>query len=68
MDTSCENCKKLEAKIAEQSKQIADLLKRIEDLENELRKSKRQAQPFSKGKNLLAKKKPGRRPSQGHFD
>ena len=40
----------------------------IKELQDELRKGKRQAQPFSKGKSLLAKKKPGRRPSQGHFD
>lgn len=40
----------------------------IKELQDELGKGKRQAQPFSKGKSLLAKKKPGRRPSQGHFD
>lgn len=74
MDTPCENCKKLEVRIAElerifaeQAKVIQEQAQLIKDLQDELRKGKRQAQPFSKGKSLLAKKKPGRRPSQGHF-
>lgn len=62
MDTPCENCKKLGARLselervfAEQAKVIQEQAQLIKDLQDELRKSKRQAQPFSKGKSLLAK-------------
>jgi transposase len=75
MNTPCDNCKNLEARIseleqivAEQAKAIQEQVQLIKELDNERRKGKRQAQPFSKGKSLLTKKKPGRRPSQGHFD
>lgn len=75
MEKPCENCSKLESRIAElervvieQAKVIQDQAQLIKELQDEQRKGKRQAQPFSKGKSLLAKKKPGRRPSQGHFD
>lgn len=68
METPCENCKKLEARIAELERIVTDQAQLIKELQDELRKGKRQAQPFSKGKSLLSKKKPGRRPSQGHFD
>lgn len=37
------------------------------ELKAELRRSKRQAAPFSKGKGKAEKKKPGRRPGQGPF-
>jgi hypothetical protein len=43
------------------------LRKKIEDLEEELRASKRQAAPFSKGQVKANPKRPGRKAGQGEF-
>lgn len=70
----CPNCEVLEGRIAElegivkeQAKLIEKLEKRIAELESDNRRGKRQAQPFSKGKSALDKRKPGRRKGQGKF-
>jgi len=43
------------------------LRRRIQDLEEELRASKRQAAPFSKGQRVANPKRPGRKAGQGPF-
>lgn len=43
------------------------LRRQIQDLEEELRASKRQAAPFSKGQRVANPKRPGRRAGQGPF-
>src|ERR1039457_7649057 len=43
------------------------LKKKIEGLEEELRASKRQAAPFSKGQRKANPKRPGRKAGQGNF-
>lgn len=56
----CPNCEILR-------KEIAELKDRLAKLEEELRQSKRQATPFSKGKKKENPKKPGRKPGMGDF-
>jgi hypothetical protein len=47
--------------------EIERLKKKIKDLEEELRASKRQAAPFSKGRRKANPKRPGRKAGQGIF-
>jgi transposase len=71
----CSNCERLERRIielerivAEQAKLISEQAQLIKELQDELRKGKRQAHPFGKGmKTPGLKKKPGRQKGQGHF-
>jgi len=58
--TECPNCRRLEA-------QLKQLQNRIEKLEQELRRGRRQAAPFSKDKTKAQPKRPGRRAGQGKF-
>lgn len=65
----CQNpeCQQLAKRFVELEQVVAQLQKRIEELEEELRKTKRQAHPFSRNKTKDTKKKPGRKPGHGHF-
>ncbi len=47
--------------------EIERLRRRIEELEEELRASRRQAAPFSKGQRVANPKRPGRKAGQGPF-
>jgi transposase len=57
--------------IVEQQRQMAELTTRVEALQAEVERLKRegprQAAPFSKGTRVAAPKKPGRKPGQGLF-
>lgn len=57
--------------IAAQQQQIAELVARVEALQAEVERLKRQGQrqaaPFSKGTRIATPKKPGRKPGQGPF-
>jgi uncharacterized small protein (DUF1192 family) len=57
--------------IVEQHRQIAELTARVEAVQAEVerlkRESQRQAAPFSKGGRVATPKKPGRKPGQGPF-
>ena len=59
------------ALIAEQQRQIAALLVRVEvlqaDVERLTREAKRQAAPFAKGTRSTTPKRPGRKPGRGPF-
>lgn len=59
------------ALIAEQQRQIAALLVRVEvlqaDVERLTREAKRQAAPFAKGTRSATPKRPGRKPGRGPF-
>lgn len=65
----CQNpdCQQLAKRVVELELLAAQLQKRIEELEEELKKSKRQAHPFSRNKPKQSQKKSGRKPGQGHF-
>lgn len=56
----CPNCEILR-------KEVTELKERIAKLEEEIRQSKRQATPFSKGKKKENPKKPGRKKGKGDF-
>lgn len=57
----------LEREIGRLRKENEGLKKKIENLEEELRASKRQASPFSKGQPKANPKHPGRKKGQGKF-
>jgi len=62
-----EQVEELEREIKRLQAENEGLKKKIEDLEEELRASKRQAAPFSKGQRKANPKPPGRKAGQGHF-
>lgn len=64
----CEQCSQLRAIIVELEQTVAKLESRVAELEAKLRRGKRQAAPFSKGKGKDKRKKPGRRPGEGRFE
>ena len=57
--------------VLEQQHQIAELTAKVEALQAEVerlkREGSRQAAPFSKGTRVAVPKKPGRKPGQGRF-
>jgi len=64
----CEQCAQLRAIIVELEKTVARLEARVAELEAELRRGKRQAARFSKGKGKGKPKKAGRRRGEGRFE
>lgn len=75
MSETCPNCERLEKRVTELEAQVKSLLdvvntqkKRIEELESELKKGRRQAHPFGKGSRKKKPKKPGRRAGEGNFN
>lgn len=65
--TECPNCKKLARELAELRQENATLKRRLDALESEVRRAKRQATPFSRDKKKLNPKKPGRKKGKGVF-
>lgn len=67
----CPNCKLLREEVAELRKENAELKDRLDRIEAGLRSSKRQANPFSRGKKESSagkkKGKPGRKKGEGKF-
>ena len=71
----CPNCKKLarelaavRAENAALRQENAEIKRRLAALEDEIRRCKRQAAPFSRDRTKAERKKPGRRKGQGTFD
>jgi transposase len=65
---SCSNCLRLEAELQTAKARIESLEKRLQQLESELRRGKRQAAPFARDqKKKKTRKRPGRRPGEGKF-
>src|ERR1035437_6742622 len=62
-----EQVEELEREIQRLQAENEGLKKKIKDLEEELRASKRQAAPFSKGQRKANPKRPGRKAGQGDF-
>ena len=60
-DSTCPECQRLQ-------KEVAELKKRIQELEAWVRRDKRQAAPFGRDQHKPDPKKPGRRNGQGHFN
>lgn len=69
-DKNCNNCPQITELNADNAKlkvRLEKLEAHITKLETELRASKRQASPFSRGKKKKKRKKPGRKSGQGTF-
>ena len=66
-DGQPERVEELERENERLHSEIERLKKKIKDLEEELRASKRQAAPFSKGRRKANPKRPGRKAGQGIF-
>lgn len=66
-DKQPEQVEELQREIERLQSEIEGLKKKIEGLEGELRASKRQAAPFSKGQRKANPKRPGRKAGQGTF-
>jgi hypothetical protein len=66
-DGQPEQVEELEREIERLQAENEGLKKKIEGLEEELRASKRQAAPFSKGRRKANPKRPGRKVGQGIF-
>ena len=71
---SCPRCVVLETRLSEAraenarlAKQVGTLAKRVDELEAQARRSKRQAAPFGRDKKKANPKKPGRRPGEGRW-
>src|SRR5665811_688537 len=62
-----EQVEELEREIRRLQAENEGLKKKIKDMEEELRASKRQAAPFSKGQRKANPKRPGRKAGQGDF-
>jgi transposase len=62
-----EQVEELEREIKRLQSENEGLRKKVKDLEEELRASKRQAAPFSKGRRKANPKRPGRKAGQGIF-
>src|ERR1035437_2959209 len=62
-----EQVEELEREIQRLLTEIEGLKKKVKDLEEELRASKRQAAPFSKGQRKANPKRPGRKARQDDF-
>jgi len=65
--TECPNCRKLQTELKRLQAQLQEAQNRIEKLEKELRRGRRQAAPFSKDEAKAEPKRPGRRAGQGRF-
>lgn len=59
----CPRCEELEKRVAELEKQVASLMAKLEE---EQRRNRRQAAPFSKGAPVANPKKPGRKKGKRH--
>src|ERR1019366_2620345 len=66
-DDQPEPAEELQREIQRLQAENERLKKKIKDLEEELRASKRQAAPFSKGQRKANPKRPGRKAGQGDF-
>ena len=66
-DDQPEQAEELQREIQRLQAENERLKKKIKDLEEELRASKRQAAPFSKGQRKANPKRPGRKAGQGIF-
>lgn len=64
----CPNCKRLIRELARVRRENAEIKRRLVALEDEIRRCKRQAAPFSRNRTEAQRKKPGRRKGQGTFD
>jgi len=63
----CPNCRRLLAEVRTLRRDLAAARQRIQALEAELRRGKRQAAPFSRDTTKARPKRPGRKKGQGPF-